>query len=154
MSDSRINRYNEHQYAKENLHCRKETYVQRQYNVWMRMVDNIIIGSHFFPEHINITAKVYSEFLEKTLPNLLYTTKYLAKHNIPARRPSSPCIRSRLCYFESSIYAQMDRHLQRSSRVATAITWSHTHGFFAWGYIRDQVYQTLSRNRGDLIEKN
>jgi len=25
--------------------------------------------------------------------------------------------------------------------------------FFVWGYIRDQVYQTLPHNRGDLIEK-
>jgi len=28
-----------------------------------------------------------------------------------------------------------------------------THAFFVWVYIRDQVYQTLLYNRGDLIEK-
>lgn len=30
-----------------------------------------IIGPYFFPENINITAEVYSEFLEETMPNLL-----------------------------------------------------------------------------------
>jgi len=97
-SDGRINYHNEHHYAEENPHCRKKTYVQEEYNVnvWMGMVDNIIIGPPFFPEHINITAEVYLEFLEKILPNL---------------------------------------------------------DFFVWSYIRDHVYQTLSRNQGDLIEK-
>src|SRR5436190_22080911 len=72
-SDGLINRHNEHHYAEENPHCRKETHVQGRYSVhvWMGILDNMIIGPHFFPPNINITAEEYSEFLEETLPNLL-----------------------------------------------------------------------------------
>ncbi|KYN16536.1 hypothetical protein ALC57_11197 [Trachymyrmex cornetzi] len=72
-SDRRINRHNEHHYAEENPHCRKETHIQGQFhvNVWMGILDNYVIGPFLFPENVNITAVTYSEFLVETLPYLL-----------------------------------------------------------------------------------
>ncbi|XP_026828078.1 uncharacterized protein LOC113562551 [Ooceraea biroi] len=69
-SDGRINRQNEHHYAEENPHCRKETHVQGKFHVnpWMGIVDDMIIVPHFFPENINITVEEYSNFLEEQLP--------------------------------------------------------------------------------------
>ena len=39
-----------------------------QFNVWIEILDNQVIGSYFFPENINITAEIYSAFLEEILP--------------------------------------------------------------------------------------
>ena len=66
-SDGKINRHNEHYYAVENPHCRKEVHVQGRFsiNVWMGIIDNYVIGSHFFDEAIN--AESYIAFLKNDL---------------------------------------------------------------------------------------
>ena len=48
-SDGKVNRHNEHHYAVENPHCRKEVHVQGRFavNVWMGIVDNYVIGPYF-----------------------------------------------------------------------------------------------------------
>ncbi|XP_039303571.1 uncharacterized protein LOC120357432 [Solenopsis invicta] len=72
-SDGRINTHNEHHYAEENPHCRKEMHIQGQFhiNVWMGILDDRVIGPHFFPENVTITGQVYSAFLKEILPGLL-----------------------------------------------------------------------------------
>jgi len=156
-SDGRINRHNEHHYAEENPHCLKETHVQGQYNVnvWMGMVDNRIIGPHFFPEHINITAEVYSEFLEETLPTLLDDIPLNIWPNIIYQQDSHPAhtsvlaraiLNRRFMHRWIGIHSDFQEWPPRSPDLTPM-------DFFVWGYIRDQVYQTLPHNRGDLIEK-
>ena len=58
-SDGRINRHNEHHYAEENPHCRKTTHIQGYYsvNVWVRILDDRIIGPFFFPENYHVNVK-------------------------------------------------------------------------------------------------
>lgn len=122
----------------------------------MGIVDNKIIGPHFFPQNVNITAVTYSQFLEETLPGLLNDVQL----NIPP----------------DEIIFQQDGHPAHTSILARGVLnrrfarrWIGIHSdfhewpprspdltpmdFFAWGYIRDQVYQTLPRNRENLIEK-
>ncbi|EZA61680.1 hypothetical protein X777_10512, partial [Ooceraea biroi] len=140
-SDGRINRQNEHHYAEENPHCRKEIHVQGKFhvNVWMGIVDDMIIGPHFFPENIYITAEEYSNFLEGQLPNLL--------EDVPL-------------YIRANMIFQQDGHPAHTSAVARAILnrkfrnrwigiYSDLHewppglpdltpmDFFVWGFLRD-----------------
>ncbi|XP_025997019.2 uncharacterized protein LOC113005528, partial [Solenopsis invicta] len=160
-SDGRINRHNEHHYAEENPHCRKETHVQGHYsiNVWMGILDNAVIGPHFFEEGVNVTAEVYAEFLAETLPNLL--------NNTPQDQLNIP---------QNQIILQQDGHPAHTSLLARGVLneiypdrWIGIHSnlhewpprspdltpmdFFAWGFIRDQVYETLPRTREELMEK-
>ena len=122
----------------------------------MGIVDNVVVGPHFFVENVNITAEVYANFLENTLPNLLAN----AELNIP----------------REEIIFQQDGHPAHTALLTRGFLnrnyphrWIGIHSdlhewpprspdltpmdFFAWGYIRDQVYQTLPRTREDLINK-
>ena len=150
-SDGRINRHNEHHYAEENPHCRKETHVQGQFhvNVWMGILDDRVIGPYFFPE--NVTGQVYSTFLEETLPDLLGDVA-------------------------ADIIFQQDGHPAHTSLLARGVLnerypnrWIGIHSplrewpprspdltpmdFFLWGYMRDIIYQTLPRDRNDLTQR-
>ncbi|XP_011858894.1 PREDICTED: uncharacterized protein LOC105556413 [Vollenhovia emeryi] len=91
-SDGHINRHNEHHYAEENPHCRKETHIQGQFhiNVWMGILDNQVIGPYFFPENIKITAQVYSAFLEEILPDLLEDVPLAIRPNIIFQQDGHP----------------------------------------------------------------
>ncbi|KYN17131.1 hypothetical protein ALC57_10594 [Trachymyrmex cornetzi] len=42
------------------------------------------------------------------------------------------------------------RECQKNQRQAAAL---YAERFFVWGYIRDQVYDSLPRNRNDVIQK-
>lgn len=156
-SDGRINRHNEHHYAEENPHCRKEMHVQGQYsvNVWMGIVDNMIIGPHIIPQNINITAEIYAEFLEETLPNLLDDVPLNILPNIIYQQDGHPAHTSilaravldrRFSHRWIGIHSDLHEWPPRSPDLTPM-------DFFVWGYIQDQVYQTLPSNRADLIAK-
>ncbi|XP_039303521.1 uncharacterized protein LOC120357400 [Solenopsis invicta] len=157
-SDGRINRHNEHHYAEQNPHCRKETNIQGHFNVnvWMGIVDNVVIGPHFFPENINITAEVYVDFLENTLPNLLANEQLnIPQDEIIFQQDGHPAhtalltreiLNHRYPQRWIGIYSDLHEWPPRSPDLTPM-------DFFAWGYIRDQVYQTLPRTREDLINK-
>jgi len=160
-SDGRINRHNEHHYAEENPHCRKETHIQGHFsiNVWMGILDSAVIGPHFFGEDENVTAETYAALLTNSLPNLL--------NNVPREQLNVP---------QDEIILQQDGHPAHTSLLARRVLnqlypdrWIGIHSalhewpprspdltpmdFFAWGYIRDQVYQTLPRTREELMDK-
>ncbi|XP_039310613.1 uncharacterized protein LOC120358903 [Solenopsis invicta] len=154
-SDGQINRRNEHHYAEENPHCRKETHIQGQFhiNVWMGNLDDRVIGPHFFPENVTITEQVYSDFLEEILPVLLGDVA--AMPNIISQQDGHPAYTSLLAR------TVLNREYQ--------LRWIGIHSpcqewpprfpdltpmdFFLWGYMRDIIYQTLPRDRNDLIAK-
>lgn len=155
-SDGRINRRNEHHYAEENPHCRKTIHIQGYYsvNVWAGILDDMIIGPFIFPENQNINGEIYADFIENTLDDLL--------ENVPLAL--------------STIIFQQDGHPAHTSIVARTILnrkfpnrWIGKYSnfqewpprspdltpldFFLWGYLKDQVYQTLPHNRDDLINR-
>ncbi|XP_071575472.1 uncharacterized protein [Temnothorax nylanderi] len=156
-SDGMINRHNEHHYAVENPHCIKETHVQGRFhvNVWMGIVDDTIIGPYFFPENVNVTAEVYSEFLEETLPGLLEDVPLHIRPNIIFQQDGHPAHTSLLARtilnrrFTNrwiGIHSDLHEWPPRSPDLTPL-------DFFAWGFIRDQVYKTLPMNRNELIER-
>ncbi|KYQ49774.1 hypothetical protein ALC60_11150 [Trachymyrmex zeteki] len=121
----------------------------------MGIVDNIIIGPHFFTEDVNITAQVYSDFLEETLPNLLDDVPLNIAPHIIYQQDGHPAhtsvlarsiLNNRFPHRWIGIHSDVHEWPPRSPDFTPM-------DFFAWGYIRDQVYETLPRNREDLIEK-
>jgi len=121
----------------------------------MGILENKIVGPYFFPEHVHINADIYAAFLDETLSELL--------ENIP------------LALLINMIF-QQDGHPAHTSIAARTVLdrkfpnrWiginSNLHewpprspdlmplDFFAWGYIKDQVYQTLSNSRRDLMNR-
>ncbi|XP_071642156.1 uncharacterized protein [Temnothorax longispinosus] len=156
-SDGRINRHNEYHYAEENPHCRKETHIQGQFhiNVWMNILDNQVIGPYFFPENINVTAEVYSAFLEEILPNLLEDVPLAVLPNIIFQQDGHPAHTSLLARnilnqrFPNrwiGIHSTLHEWPPRSPDLTPM-------DFFVWGYIRDQVYETLPPCRNKFIRK-
>ncbi|XP_071641191.1 uncharacterized protein [Temnothorax longispinosus] len=158
-NNGRINRHNEHHYAEENPHCRKETHIQGQFhiNVWMGILDNQVIGPYFFPENINVraAAEVYFAFLEKTLPNLLEDVPLAVLPNIIFQQDGHPA--------HTSLFARNILHQRFPNRwIGIHSTLHEWHprspdltpmDFFVWGYIRDQVYEMLPPCRNEFIQK-
>jgi len=102
----------------------------------MGMVDNIIIGPHFFPEHINITVEVYSEFLEETLPNLLDDIPLNIWPNIIYQQDGHPAhtsVLARAILNRRFTHRWIDIHNLRSSAIFKSGPRSHTHGFLCVG---------------------
>lgn len=156
-SDGGINRHNEHHYAEQNPHCRKTIHVQGRYsvNVWAGILDDMIIGPFFFPQNTHVNGEVYADFIEHTLSDLL--------ENVPLA-------------LRSTIIFQQDGHPAHTSIVARTILnrkfpnrWIGKRSnfqewpprspdltpldFFLWGYLKDQIYQTLPHDRDDLINR-
>ncbi|XP_024875933.1 uncharacterized protein LOC112457238 [Temnothorax curvispinosus] len=141
-----INCHNEHHYAVENPHCVKETHVQRRFhfNVWMRIVDDTIIGPYFFPEIVNVTAEVYSAFLEETLPGLLEDVPLHIRPNIIFQQDGHPAhtsvlartiLNRRFTKKWIGIHSDLHEWPPRSPDLRPL-------DFFAWGFIRDQEQQS------------
>ncbi|EFN74373.1 hypothetical protein EAG_14224, partial [Camponotus floridanus] len=156
-SDGHINRHNEHHYAQENPHCRKETHVQGQFhiNVWMGILDNYVIGPFFLPEDVNITAETYSAFLVETLPYLLEDVPLALIPNIIFQQDGHPAHTSLLARTTLNqrfpnrwigIHSTLQEWPPRSPDLTPM-------DFFVWGYIRDQIYETLPRNRNELMQR-
>ncbi|KYM95731.1 hypothetical protein ALC62_13638 [Cyphomyrmex costatus] len=121
----------------------------------MGIVNNVVIGQPFFPQDINITGEIYSEFLEDTLPTLLDDVPLNILPNIIYQQDGHPAhmfvlsravLNRRFLDRWIGIHCNLHEWPPRSPDLTPM-------DFFAWGYIRDQVYQTLPRSREDLIEK-
>jgi len=87
--------------------------------------DNIFYKSdNIFPENINITAKVFSEFLKEILSNLLNNISLNILPNIIYQQDGHPAHPSRSYYFKLSIYARAVT-AAITSRVAIAQSYTH-----------------------------
>ncbi|KYN28572.1 hypothetical protein ALC57_02013 [Trachymyrmex cornetzi] len=121
----------------------------------MGILDNYVIEPFFFPENVNITAVTYSEFLVETLPYLLEDVPLAVIPNIIFQQDGHPAHSSLLARtilnqrFPNrwiGIHSTLQEWPPRSPDLTPM-------DFFVWGYIRDQVYDSLPRNRNDLIQK-
>lgn len=121
----------------------------------MGIVNDMIIGPYFFPMNVNVTAEIYSEFLEEILPNLLEDVPLHILPNIIFQQDGHPAHTSALARVVLNrrftnrwigIHSNLHEWPPRSPDLTPM-------DFFAWGFIRDQVYKTLPTNRDELIEK-
>lgn len=69
--DGMTNTKNSHVWSEENPHATRIVHSQHKFslNVWCGLIDNKLIGPHFF-EH-RLTGEIYGNFLENELPVLL-----------------------------------------------------------------------------------
>jgi len=153
-NDGSINRHNEHHYAEHNPHCIKVTNIQGRWtvNVWLGILGDHIIGPEFIEENVN--ANYYANFLRHRLNELL--------EDVP--------LANRL-----EMIFQQDGHPAHTSRLARAVLnekfpgrWIGLYGphewpprspdltpldFFAWGFLKNKVYETLPQDPEDLKNK-
>lgn len=156
-SDGRINRHNEHHYAEENSHCRKTTHIQGYYsvNVWAGILDDMIIGPFFFPKNHHVNGEIYADFIEHTLDDFLEDVPLALRRTIIFQQDGHPA--------HTSIVAQGNLNRKFPNRwigkYSNFQEWPPRSpdltplDFFLWGYLKDQVYQTLPQNRDDLINR-
>ncbi|KYQ56137.1 hypothetical protein ALC60_04944 [Trachymyrmex zeteki] len=120
----------------------------------MGILDIYVIESLFFLEDINITAEIYSIFLVETLPYLLEDVPLVIIPNIIFQQDGHPA--------HSSLLAQTVLNQKFPNRLigihSTLQEWPPcspdlTPVDFFVCYIRDQVHDSLPRNRNDLIQK-
>ncbi|XP_070528721.1 uncharacterized protein [Cardiocondyla obscurior] len=148
------NRHNEHHYAEQNPHCIKQINIQGRWilNVWFGIIGDHIIGPEFIQERVN--AEYYSNFLLNRLNELL--------ENVPLAH------RARMIF-------QQDGHPAHTSHVVRHILnqkfpnkWIGLHGpqvwpprspnltpldFFAWGFLKNKIYENNPENIEDLKTK-
>lgn len=153
-SDGKVNRHNEHHYAVENPHCRKEVHVQGRFavNVWMGIVDEYVIGPHFCE---TINAESYSAFLEDHLPGLLEDVPLDIRRRIIFQQDGHPAHTSYLTRTHLNrtfpnrwigIRSPLFEWPPRSPDMTPM-------DYFLWGYLKDQIYLTLPRTREELIDR-
>lgn len=146
-----LNKQNMRYWAEENPHWVVERTMQStfRFNVWAGVVDDTIIGPHFFDG--NLDESTYCNFLETILPEML--------ENVPSD------VRQRMWW-------QQDAHPAHTAHTVRAILnehfperWLGKFGtvnfpprspdltimdFFVWGTVKDKVYREAPTTAEDM----
>ena len=148
------NHQNHRQWSPENPHWTREIPMQTRWkvNVWTGIVNDEIIGPHFFEGNLN--AQMYAEFLENHLDGLL--------HHLPQN------VRDRLWWQQDGAPAHTASVVREILNQRFTGRWIGLHGpvvfpprspdltpldFFLWGTIRNKVYLTPPTTQEDMQER-
>ncbi|RLU24746.1 hypothetical protein DMN91_002836 [Ooceraea biroi] len=146
-SDGCINRHNEHHYAERNPHCRKQTKIQGRWtvNVWLGIIGDHVIGPEFIQGYVN--AQYYIDFLLHRLNELLEDVPLAHRIGMMFQQDGHPAHSSRLArnilnkkFPEKWIGLHGPREWPPRSSDLTPLD------FFAWGFLKNKVYETLPEN--------
>lgn len=138
------NSHNLHFYAPENPHLARPVNFQRQFklNVWAAVVDNKVIGPHYFDGNLN--GEIYAHFLEHDLPLLLERAE-LNIHRLWFQHDGAPPHYSVVARTALNIMFH-NRWIGRLGGFDRAISWPPRSpdltplDFYLWGTVKDMVY--------------
>lgn len=149
-----VNRHNSHYYSQENPNWIRETNFQRIFscNAWCGIVDDFIIGPHFFEGHLN--GEMYLSFLRNDLPPLLEELPLDLRQRMWFQNDGAP----------AHYYRRVRCHLNRTFNnkvIARAAVhpWPPRSpdltplDFFLWGKVKNDVYQTPVDTEEELRER-
>lgn len=142
--DGVFNSHNLHEWAHENPHNKKPFGHQHRFslNVWLGIIGTRIVGPHFLPNRLN--AENYLHFLNEILPVLLEDVTLNIRRNLIYQHDGAPAHYSR----QVRRWLNDNYHQQWIGRGSPLVEWAprspdlNVLDFFAWGFIKNVVYQT------------
>lgn len=154
--DGITNYHNTHYWAPKNMNPRKkkEGAHQRRFslNVWMGVVDNQLIGPHFFPQNLNGDA--YNFFLRNYLEPLLEDVPLGTRMQMIYQHDGCPA------HFYRNVRQWMDeRYPHRWIGRGGPIPWPARSpdltpcDFYLWGHMKELVYSTPVNTVEELTER-
>lgn len=149
-----LNRHNSHYWSSENPYWSREIANQHRWSLitWMGIVDNQIVGPHFFDRAIN--GEMYLHFLQQHLP--------VHFENVPLN------IRQQLWFQQDGAPAHYYGRVRNFLDFQFPNRWIGRRGpiawpprspdlspldYFLWGYLKNTVYENAPTTRVDMMER-
>lgn len=154
VSTGEVNRHNMHYWSANNPHWMRTADHQRRWslNVWCGILDNKIIGPHFFDGILN--GQQYAEFIRETLPVLLEDVPIQALNTMWYQQDGAPPH-----YAIAARNVVNERFQERWIGRGGPVAWPPRSpdltplDFFLWGAIKDKVYRSPPTTPEDMRER-
>jgi len=154
--DGILNTRNNHTWSVENPNDTYEHSHQDRFsvNIWMGIIGDHLIGPYMMPDRLN--AHAYLVFLSEVLPELLEEVPLEVRQNMWYHHDGAPA--------HYGIGVQNFLHLNYPERWIgrgrrAPVRWPprspdfNPLDYFAWGYVKDRVYQTEVESPEDLVAR-
>jgi len=149
-----VNKHNMHYYATENPHWVRHINFQNQWklNVWGGIINNHIIGPHFFDGSLN--GPTYLNFLQEELPLLLEDVDLLTRQQMFFQHDGAPAhyhniVRTFLNGWRGQNWIGRGGPINWPPRSPDLTPLD----FFLWGYVKQKVYQLMPTTAEDMKER-
>lgn len=152
--DGLINLHNEHYWSDENPHVVREQRFQNKFslNVWAGIIDDHLIGPHFFPPRLN--GEVYLNFLRDDLPSLLDDVPLQIRREMWLLQDGAPP------HFTAAVREHLNENFpERWIGRGGFVQWPprspdlNPMDFFFWGHLKSLVYKEPVNNREELRQR-
>lgn len=149
-----VNRHNFHYYDNRNPHILHVSSYQHKWtlNVWGGIIDNFVIGPHFFEERLN--GAVMLRFLHEEFPRLTEHLPDYIKQNMWLQLDGAPP------HFNLEVRQYLNlKFPHKWIGREGPINWPARSpdltpmDFFLWGTVKSQVYREAATTRDDMKER-
>ena len=147
------NSRNSHVWSRENPHAIRQSHSQHKFsiNVWAGIINNKLIGPHFFEERLN--GNHYLNFLQNVLPNLLRDENANFRGMYFQHDGAPPHFARAVSDFLNETYP--NRWIGRGgphSWPARSPDFNPL-DFFFWGHLKNLVYEEEINTRDQLLQR-
>ena len=152
--DGVTNFHNLHYWCTTNPHCKKEVKSHHRFsvNVWMGIIGKQLIGPYIIEG--NQTGDLYLNFLANILPGLLEAVPLNIRSRLTFQQDGVPS------HFRLSVRAYLEETFgERWIGRGGPTSWPPRSpdltplDFYAWGFIKDNVYQEKILSREHLLQR-